>query len=452
MRRPICRSLAALLPALLVAIPAPRSALAGGAGEVADARAAFEAAADDELSSRERIELLEKKLYTALRYIDQIREELEELRGDDPSAPLAERHSDLWYQPARPQYRYVASSTAVPDGPQPAGPSLEEQEEAEVEQETPELQAAFLREARAVLLPRGKLEMTPGLSFTHTNRNDLLLRGVDLIENIFIGTIDVGRVKRNSLIASYALRYGLTNRFQLNLTVPYVRSSRQRLLEPEVQRQLGEPTEIESDDAGLGDIEGGLSYHLLREGEWLPDLIVSASFKSDTGTSPFEVGPNELATGTGFLGIRGGATIVKVSDPAVLFMNAGYFYHIKKDDVNGFKAVDPPDSIDFGLGFSYALNPFLSITTRFATSYSVKTKIETAIGEAEIDGSDQVTASLSFGLTYALSQRSSLDISAGIGLTDDSPDFTLRAAMPMVFDVPTLWSDAGLRLGRLWPF
>jgi hypothetical protein len=411
-------------------------------------------------TDEEKILLLEQKLYTAFRYMEEIRKELDSLKQTSRMASSTVKPSTGAQRSWGPQrefrnrsaaprrFRYI--QTAAPargtrglqdssGGPPPekGAPSrlseeAEDEETVSQEQEKPDLQAAFLREARAVLIRRGALEMTPSLRYMNTNRNELLLRGVDLIDTIFIGTIEVGRIKRRVLTAAYDMRYGLSDRIQLSLRIPYQRAERTRLLEPEVQRELGEPTELDTSSGGLGDIEAGVSVHALREGRWLPDLILSANLKSDTGRSPFEVDSGELSTGTGFWGLRFGGTFVKVSDPAVLFLNGGYFYHHKKDDVGPYSEVVPPDSWDVGLGFSYALNPFLSLTTRFSTTFTEKTEIN----GLEIDGSDQVSAILSFGASYALSGRTGLDIGADIGITDDSPDFSVRVSTPFMFTMP----------------
>ncbi len=328
---------------------------------------------------------------------------------------------------------------------------LEEEERVSQDQEEPEpeLQASFLKQANAVLIRQGRFEVEPSLSFRHTNRNELIVRGIDLIENIFIGTNEVGRLKRNVLTHTYSIRYGLTDRIQLNLSIPIQRSWRQNTLDPAIQRTVGEATETTDSDGGLGDIAGGVSVHLFQEGEWLPDVIWTTSFKSDTGSSPFDVDSGTLATGTGFWGARTGFTLVKVSDPAVLFLSGGYFYHHKSDEVRGFDEVEPPDSIDAGFGLSYALNPFLSITTRFSSSYSEKT----VVNGLDIDGSDRVTAALGLGVTYALSGTRSLDLSAEFGLTDDSPDFTVRVSMPISVSLPPFWQDwRTWRLSRIFRF
>ena len=133
-------------------------------------------------------------------------------------------------------------------------------------------------------------------------------------------------------------------------------------------------------------------------------------------------------------------TIVKVSDPAVIFLSGGYFYHFK-DQAGRFGEVDPPDSIDWGVGMSYALNPFVSISTRFNSRYTEKT----IINGFEIHGSDQTSATLGLGVTYGLSGSSALDVSANFGLTEDAPDFAIRMSIPYTLDLPRFWGNWRLR-------
>jgi hypothetical protein len=296
----------------------------------AAARGAPEAAPAD----GQRIQALERKIYQAARYIEGLHRELQMLKraaGVATTPPTRPGQAPAGPAPA-------PSGTAPPPGtqqafrgrtPEPSSPAeaerkkaaekLEAEEAASREQERPDLQAGFLRQANAVLIPKGRLEIDPSLTFRHTNRNQLQVRGLDLIENIFIGNMEVARLKRSVLTHAYSFRYGLTDRIQLNLTLPYQRSYRQAVLSPEVQREIGEDVENETSDGGLGDIQGGVSIHLLQEGEWFPDVILTTSLKSDTGTSPFDVDAGTLATGTGFWGLQTGFTIVKISDPAVLY-------------------------------------------------------------------------------------------------------------------------------------
>lgn len=383
----------------------------------------------------ERIRDLEEKLDATLDYVDYLRTELETLKAERRIAPA----DTAIYRPD-PRERTVLLTQGGAGGR--SGAASDEdilaQEETSPTQEEPVLQPGVLRRARAVLIGGGRFEIEPTIGFDHRTRNNLRVRGLDLIENIFIGTIEVLEVRRTTMQASLAARLGVTDRFQFNVNVPYNWTFNTEVLNPEVQRQIGEQVETTADSRDLGDIEFGVSAHLLREGDfkYLPfDIIGTASAKSDTGNSPFATSPDEFSNGTGFWGVRGGLTLVKVMDPGVLFGNVGYFYHIPSDsNVGDFDEVDPPDDIFWSAGFSWSMNPSLSLFTRFSNRFIEKTKIN----GFEIDGSDGVSAIFTTGATVRTSRISSMDFSVGFGLTDDSPDFLVRVSMPFTLTLPAL--------------
>jgi hypothetical protein len=53
-----------------------------------------------------------------------------------------------------------------------------------------------------------------------------------------------------------------------------------------------------------------------------------------------------------------------------------------------------------------------------------------------INGSDQVASTLSIGAASILGARMLLNGAVDIGLTDDAPDYAVRIALPVRFDVP----------------
>jgi hypothetical protein len=54
----------------------------------------------------------------------------------------------------------------------------------------------------------------------------------------------------------------------------------------------------------------------------------------------------------------------------------------------------------------------------------------------KIDGSDQVQSILSFGASAILGRNVLLDGAVGVGLTDDSPDYTVSISLPIRFSTP----------------
>ncbi len=388
-------------------------------------------------AERERLERMERELREARRAIRILSREVEVLK--------TVRGLGGWPSWRRPGYAVPAVASGPPrtevaqNPPQQAPPRRgapqpvdESAERVSGEQERPDLQPATLRQARAVLIGEGRLEIEPSVSFSFTDRNRLDVRGIDIVENVFIGAIEVRNVERNTLTGAVSMRYGITDRLQFSASVPYLFSRSKSFLPPTVQRegQLGEDVESTRSSDDLGDISFGLTYHLLQEQGWKPDLTVAVDVKTDTGSSPFEVGPDESASGTGFWGAGVGATLLKIRDPAAIFVNANYFFHKKESNVGAFDSVDPPDNWGFGFGVSYALNPFVSLTSSFNNRWVQKTKLN---GQ-EIDGSDQRNASIGFGLSYGLGGGRSFDVTASFGLTDDSPDYTVTVAMPFRFN------------------
>ncbi len=396
-------------------------------------------------SAETRIRQLEEKVAAANETLEDLRAELAELRRDAGMLPLVSAPGDARVVPAD----YVIGGSDIPlyaveatpdapgggggGGPAPAG-ELDEQT-APADQEPPAFVPAFLRDARALLLPRNRLEIEPGVSLTEFNRNSLVIRGLDIINAIFIGTIEVQKLKRRSIVPSLQLRYGITDNIQIGARVPGLEVSETLEFPETVQVFPQRFRETKRNARGLGDIEADLAWNVLHEDGWIPDAVLTGLVKSDTGIGPFDLdSPEEAATGSGFWAAKLGVNLVKVSDPATMFLNAGYFWHIPKSV--GSVDVDPPDSIDLGAGLGYALNPWLSLTS----SFSMRFVDETRIAGNAIAGSSAVVSTFTTGIAYGYSNIGSFQVSVGMGLTPDSPDFLVDFSLPFVFDLPKWWN------------
>ncbi len=310
--------------------------------------------------------------------------------------------------------------------------SRAEEEAPAPDQEVPDFTPGFLRAARAVLIRKGALEVDPSLRYQHNSTNVLNVEGLDVIESIFIGRFEIGKVKRDQLRPTLSFRYGATDRLQLNLEIPYVQTWTREFLPPQIQREPARDGERKTANGGIGDVTFGFSYHLWQESETLPDIILSAGVKTDTGDGPFDVGVFEASTGTGFWGGTVGLSFLKVSDPGALFGNIGYFYHLA--DKVGRVKIDPADSVQWGIGYSLALNPYLSLTTSVNGRFTNKLRIA---GDS-VPGSEQTVANLSLGITYGYGINRAFDLAFGLGITDDSPDFSLALSMPFTYNVGNL--------------
>lgn len=390
----------------------------------------------------ERVQQLERKLDAALQYIEGLRTELDALKSGAPPATPA---GTTAAKPPAPAPETAATPSPAPEPARQAQAVAPDQEPGpSPEQERPVFTPAFLRQANAVLIPRNRIEFDPRFQYGFNDTNVLAVAGLDLIETVFVGTIEVEKRRRHFFSGILGTRYGITDRFQLSASVPYRYEIEQLTIPPQVQR-LPDPFESqETTGGGLGDVEAGLSYHILQEKGWRPDLIAGLSVKTNTGQGPFDNDGGDTVTGTGFWGVQPQLTFVKVTDPGILFATASYLYHIE-DDVSGIGDVDPGDILQFSAGYAYALNPYLSLTTRFQFSWADELSVE---GE-DVAGTDLFSTTLSLGLTYGLTRHAAIDTTLDIGLSEDASDFRLSVGVPFQFNLPS-W-DRVFRRSRSLP-
>jgi hypothetical protein len=310
--------------------------------------------------------------------------------------------------------------------------------------------APAVAERGGVLLRQGQLEVAPQLRYSLQSTNRLIVYGLAVLPALVIGNIDVADVDRNIVEPSLAFRYGLFDPLQLEVMIPW------RYSNDIISLQSGEETTV--DDTGIGDIEGGFSYQLMNEKAGRPALVASVRVKSRTGKDPFEVDPNdEIPTGSGFWGVRGGFSMIKTMDPVVVFANLGYTYNISRTvqfKQSAFEGsdnpanvgdidFDPGDSIEWGLGFAYALSPEFSLNIQYVHQLVMRSSIDdiqfpennSNIETGDIAGTHQNIPSLRFGTVLAFERGRYLDFSVSIGLSEDAPDITVQLAIPFRFDL-----------------
>ncbi|MBW2569020.1 MAG: transporter [Deltaproteobacteria bacterium] len=293
-------------------------------------------------------------------------------------------------------------------------------------------------ERGGALLPTGRFILEPSLQYTHYSQETVSISGFTIFEAILIGKIDVKKIERDIFIPSLTARLGFEN-LELNLKAPWLYRQDQTLEQVEEEQK-----EITIHDSGLGDIEGGIYYHLVKEKETMPDVIVNLGFKAPTGKDPYGLKTEvveegtparavEFPTGTGHWGFSGGFIFVKTTDPAILSLNISYFYNAPRNvgiegDIN-YGKIDPGDSIECGLGMLFALNEKLSLQFSYDQKFTGKSKQN----GKKLVGTGANTSVLNIGVTYAISNKLSFDTVIGIGLTEDAPDVSVQFKFPITF-------------------
>lgn len=284
------------------------------------------------------------------------------------------------------------------------------------------------------LLPTGRFVLEPSLQYTQHSKETVSISGFTIFEAILIGRVEVKKVKRDILIPSLTARLGFEN-LELNLKVPWL-YRRDRTFE--LVREEQKETTIR--DSGMGDLQGGIYYHLIKESKARPDIIVNLGFKAPTGKDPYGLKTEgtparavEFPTGTGHWGASGGLIFVKTSNPTILSLSVNYYYNAPRNvGIEGgtdYGKIDLGDSIDFNLGLLFALNEKLSLHFAYNQRFTEKSKQN----DQKLIGTDVSASVFNVGVTYAISNKLSFDMVLGIGLTEDAPDVALQFRLPMTF-------------------
>jgi hypothetical protein len=290
-----------------------------------------------------------------------------------------------------------------------------------------------LIERGGLLLRPGELDLEPSVEYTFFSTRRIAVSGFSILPTLIIGVLQTEEVERNLLDTALTARLGLFKDFQADVRVPY-RIAWDRLTTADAER-------TESND-GIGDIEVGLSYQPLRERELLPDLILGVRGKFRTGEDTFDVDTDEPPLGTGFYSVTGLVTAVRSFDPAALFATVLYTHNFDRSvrlPGEAFETeIDPGGSFGYILGLALALTPELGMNFRWEHRYVQPT--ETSPRRPGVASSKVPGSSINYGIAYvginwAPTTRFSIDLSVGVGVTEDSPDMALRFAVPVRFNL-----------------
>jgi hypothetical protein len=263
----------------------------------------------------------------------------------------------------------------------------------------------------ALLLPSGKSEIEPSFTYTRRENDNAALFLVN--GSIVLGTREI---ERDEFTGGLDYRIGLPLDAQLELGIPY------NVVSQSIVDDSGGLNETRTTGQGIGDPTIGIAKTLMRESGWRPDLIARVTYDSDLGK---EV-DNDVALGAGFHEIRGSLTALKRQDPLAFVGTLSYEKSFEQNDI---EAGD-----EFGLSLStlLAASPETSLRLGLQQAYSEDFEVD----GHKVEGSDQLQASAIMGVSTILGRSVFLDVSAGIGLTEDAPDYFVGVSLPIRFDFP----------------
>lgn len=373
----------------------------------------------------------QRSLEEQRRAFDALQQRLETLTGEPLAAP--ELNALRGAGPQEPSGG-APSPQEEPAGAMPEHVGTDRKPE---EPEKPPEVAAFIEEG-GVLLPQGMAVFTPAMEYTRSSATRVAIEGFSIIPALNIGLFEITQIARDTVNASVSGRYGVTSRFEIDAKIPYLyRNDSTR------NRPIGIPTAEELlnsvTGSGIGDVEAGAHYQINRGREGWPFFVGNLRFKSNTGTSPFdvEIDPDtglqtELPTGSGFYALQPSVTVIYPSDPVVYYSNLGYLINFS-DSVGGSTGtIDPGDSIGASFGMSLGLNDRSS----FSIGYSHNTVFRTAQNGALLPNTETLQlGTLDLGFSHRLYDWMSLNMNVSAGVTEDSPDTRITFRVPISYQL-----------------
>lgn len=308
-------------------------------------------------------------------------------------------------------------------------------------QEKQRPQINVLPDAGGVLTPKGVLMYENSLEYTNTTNNVFTFDGVQVSSVVLVGNINATSARRQLMQDSSRFRMGLTDRLEADVRVPYVYRNDQTT--STIVGGSSNSNRIEGHD--IGDIDMGLAYQINQGREGWPFFVANLRYKSDTGTGPYDVAYDNnnialsLPTGTGFHSAETSLTVIKVTDPAVLFANLGYVHSFGRDIDKTFNTtrildVTPGSAINFSGGLGFSINQDTSFTLGYKHSYvfgTEQTAMDTGSGSVvKTKTNDLNVGALLIGASYRVTPQTNVNFTVEVGATRDAPDVHIGLRVP----------------------
>ena len=362
--------------------------------------------------------------------------------------------------PSTPLPAVLAAQGSAPGAPgdvggvlQPPQAPLERVGQVPVGEDRP-IELAVLNSQGSIVTRRGQLTGEVQVDYARADRNRAVFRGIELVEAVLVGVFDINESRQDVITTSGSLRYGLTDRLELGVRVPFVHRADNSVIAPIAGSTNNDPAATIDNSVkgdGVGDVEVTARYQVLSGGNGNPYLIANLQGVIPTGSDPFAVPRDSLgrarraATGAGFWGIAPSLTAILPSDPVVLFGTLGYTFNLGKSVDTQIPPViidyvDPGDAISASAGIGISFNQRTTLNLGYAHSWAFGTTTRTSLivpgptgnNSAVNKSRDLQIGRLLFGVTYRVTDRASLNWSVEVGATDDATDLRTALRIPIV--------------------
>jgi len=289
-------------------------------------------------------------------------------------------------------------------------------------------QSALLKETLTAvdkqysLIRKGRSQFTYDATYTYIGQErivtDYTADGLTLF--------DIENTNSHTITNTLSADYGVLNNLTANVTLPLI-------------SKYTDSTKHSGLSNSLGDVNVGARWQPIEARRDRPNLTVTGNLRLPSGRSPFKViAVSGEATGSGVTAVSAGLNVNRIVDPVALFGSLNMTMSAAANNlyqVNGTRVltrVKPGTSVGFGIGFAYALSYGISTTLSFQEAISAGSKLRFADG-LEVKTSTQTSAIVNMGLGYRVSPTTTVNLSVGIGLTNDSPNLSVGLNLPLAF-------------------
>lgn len=301
----------------------------------------------------------------------------------------------------------------------------------------------------------GKFSFETGITYARYDTRQLILNGFLALDSIFLGNINLDRIKADTWTLDLTGRYNFNNRWQFDINAPVIyRESTYQSGGANNGAAGVTSEETVTKDPTLGDVNFGVAYKFLDESVNTPDAVVTLRVKAPTGKDPFGIKlrqsqgntnlfvPDDLPTGNGVWSITPGISLVKTFDPAVLFGTLSYTHNFEESfgDISSTVNQKTPgkvqigDSFQIGAGVAFALNEKMSMSFSVSDLVQRKSKLKQDGGDWQsVVSSDANAGYFNVGMTIAATDNLTIVPNLSIGMTDDAPDFQFSLKFPYYF-------------------
>ncbi len=265
----------------------------------------------------------------------------------------------------------------------------------------------------ALLLPFGQVDIQPFATYTRREDDTPYLARTSIG-----GSVANQRIRRDEIDAGANILVGLPFESQFEVRVPG------RFINADATFSAPGvfPSNTKASSSAFGDVSVGLAKTLMHETDWLPDVIGRVTWDSATG----DIQDNNILTGIGFNDFTGSLTFLKRQDPLAFTGRVAYKTFLKAE------GIEPGDQVEFDVNATLAASPQTSLSIGLKQTFFQEIKLN----NIKMPGSDGVASMFTAGASSIIGRNLVFIVSGGVGLTEESPDYSLNVTIPIRFDVP----------------